>query len=414
MTPQQDRNPLIAVSGLIVSMALLAFGNGLMFAYVPIKLAILGHEPSVAGWMLTAMAGGGLLGCLACGWFVRAVGHARAFMALAAVAILSYAVLALSDAVIAWGIARGIYGFAVTGVFIVSQTWLNSATPNRWRGRVLSIFYAAYVFNIGLGGFSIGFIPLEGTAAPVLAIVLVALSIVAAGTTSLPVPRQVTRSPVSLGVVWRHSPIALAGALTVGGLTSLVQGFAPIYADSEGFSPQKVGLLLLLMQLGMFGIQTPMGVLSDRIDRRVVLLLAAGLVAAASAFAWSVTALPYWAMVLVFAIWAGATESIFSVSNAHANDRVQPENALTMTTTLMFAWSISGFVAPLAATLLTAHFGNRSFMITCACLGLLLMFFILLRLVRASDLRPTEKERHAPGSSQAPFMPELLQKRNVR
>ncbi|MBT3143338.1 hypothetical protein KL867_19945 [Ruegeria litorea] len=89
MTPQQDRNPLIAVSGLIVSMALLAFGNGLMFAYVPIKLAILGHEPSVAGWMLTAMAGGGLLGCLACGWFVRAVGHARAFMALAAVAILS-------------------------------------------------------------------------------------------------------------------------------------------------------------------------------------------------------------------------------------------------------------------------------------------------------------------------------------
>jgi len=248
MIDTQHRNPFYAVSGLIVSMGLLAFGNGLMFAFVPLRLAELGRDPSAAGWMLTAMAAGGFLGCVITGPLTRYVGHARAFMTLAAMTVLTYAALATFEGMFAWATARMGYGLAVTGLFIVAQTWLNNATPNELRGRVVSVFNMFYVLNIGAGGFTIGLLPLDATSAPVLAIVLVALSIISAGVTSLPVPERSPPSPVSLRIVWQAAPVALAGALAVGGLTSLVQGYAPIYAQSQGYSAQQVGQLLLLMQ----------------------------------------------------------------------------------------------------------------------------------------------------------------------
>lgn len=116
---------------------------------------------------------------------------------------------------------------------------------------MLSIFYMFYVLGIGLGGFLIRQIDLSGAVAPVFAIVLVAIAIVAAGTASLKSPAVPAPARISFKKVWATSPVGLVGALPVGGLTMLVQGFAPVYAQSEGFKAQQVALLLLLMQFGM-------------------------------------------------------------------------------------------------------------------------------------------------------------------
>ena len=72
----------------IVSMGLLAVGNGLLFAYVPVKLAAEGFAPWVAGAIITSLGAGGLIGCLLAGPLVRRVGHARVFAALAPEAAL--------------------------------------------------------------------------------------------------------------------------------------------------------------------------------------------------------------------------------------------------------------------------------------------------------------------------------------
>jgi MFS family permease len=76
-------------------MGLLAVGNGLLFAYIPVKLAAEGFAPWVAGMIITVTAIGGLGGCLLTGPLVRRVGHARVFATLAAVVILSVLLLAL-------------------------------------------------------------------------------------------------------------------------------------------------------------------------------------------------------------------------------------------------------------------------------------------------------------------------------
>src|SRR3954452_17757743 len=84
-----EPTPLIAIASVIVSMALIAIGNGLMFAYIPVRLGIEGFDPVWAGLIVTGLSAGGLAGCILTGPLVRRVGHARAFMVLSALIALS-------------------------------------------------------------------------------------------------------------------------------------------------------------------------------------------------------------------------------------------------------------------------------------------------------------------------------------
>ena len=48
-------------------MALVAIGNGLMFAYIPVRLGAEGFAPTWAGGILTGLSAGGIAGCLLTG-----------------------------------------------------------------------------------------------------------------------------------------------------------------------------------------------------------------------------------------------------------------------------------------------------------------------------------------------------------
>jgi len=164
----------------------------------------------------------------------------------------------------------------------------------------------------------------------------------------------------------------------------------------------------------MLVVQTPLGALSDRIDRRVVIVIACVLVLLAAGIARLWTGMPFWILVPIFGLWAGATETIFSVSNAHGNDRVSPENALTLTSTLMFAWSVSGFVFPGIAAALTASLGETAFMGVAMGIACALAAFIALRLLTREKVDDQTKNQHSTRTGQAPYMNELLSKSHRR
>jgi MFS family permease len=133
-----------AVASIIASVALTAIGNGLMFAYIPVSLGVAGFPPTWAGAILTALSAGGLVACLTTGALVRRVGHARAFMIFSALIILSNTAIAAGVHPFPWIAARALYGFAISGMFIVAQSWLNDAVSNAIRGRAMAI--------LGIGG----------------------------------------------------------------------------------------------------------------------------------------------------------------------------------------------------------------------------------------------------------------------
>ena len=400
-------SPPFAVTSIVVSMSMIAIGNGLLFAYIPVKLAAEGFAPWVAGAMLTAMSAGGIVGCLLTGRMVRAVGHARVFASLAALVAFSVMLIALGAEVSLWLISRVIYGVSATGLFIVAQSWLNDAVGNAWRGRVIAVFYMTYVLGLGFGSHLLTYIPLDGVRAPLLTIAFITLAILPVGLTRLPPPPPPEAVSIAIRSVWRISPVALVALACVGGLTLLVQGFAPIYASAIGYAKGDVALLLLFMQSGMIVVQLPLGWVSDQVDRRKVLVLASAILIAGAAAATRMSGADLMWLIVVFALWAGAAETIYSVATAHANDRADPQYYVSLSATLLIVWSVSGFLLPGLATALTPVLGAKAFMFVTVAVAIGFTGFVVWRVIHKDPVPDEETEPFQAISAQAPHTPEL-------
>lgn len=395
----------VAIASVILSMMLAAIGNGLLFAYVPFRLGAAGLPPTWAGMILTGLSAGGLVGCFLTGRMVKRVGHARVYMTFAAMVVLSNAAIAAGTYPILWIASRMLYGFAISGMFIVAQSWLNDAVANAIRGRVMSIFYICYVVGLGLGSLTMGLVDVETQAAPIIAVVFAALSIIPVGMTSLRPPPPPETASIAFAKAWRISPVGLAGMLAVGGLSMMVAGFAPIHATASGFSQSQVSLLMVSMQLGTILVQLPFGWISDRTDRRYVLIAASVMVMAGGITASLTIGAPFVVLVAIFMIWGGSTESIYSISSAHANDRAAKADLVALSSAMLFAWSISGFLIPGIATALTAVFGTQAFMYVAVAIAAAFCLFVLWRVFQAP---PAHAEAtFAPMSAQAPLPAEL-------
>ncbi|MEX4005737.1 MFS transporter [Neoaquamicrobium sediminum] len=398
---------LVAVASVIVSMACAAVGNGLMFAYIPVRLGLSGFDPTWAGLILTGLSAGGIAGCLLTGLLVRRVGHARAFMIFSALIVLSNASIGAGVYPVFWIAARALYGFAICGMFIVGQSWLNDAVANNVRGRVMAIFYVSYIVGLGVGSWLMGLLDISGASIPLIGIAFTALSILPVGLTRLPPPPPPERASVAFARAWAISPVGVAGMLAVGGLSMMIAGFAPIHATASGFSQSQVATLMFAMPLGTLIFQLPFGWVSDRIDRRYVLVAASLLVVVAGIAAgiFDGSALPL--MIVIYMVWSGASESIYSLSSAHANDRATKDDLVALSSTMLFAWSVSGFIVPALGTALTAVFGTAAFMAIAIVIGAAFSVFVVVRIARNPAVPADETGSFAPMTAQVPLPVEL-------
>ncbi|CDX25371.1 Major facilitator superfamily MFS_1 [Mesorhizobium sp. ORS 3324] len=399
--------PLIAIASVIVSMALIAISNGLMFAYIPVRLGIDGFDPTWAGLIVTALSAGGLAGCILTGPLVRRVGHARAFMVLSALIALSNAAVGAGPIPLLWIAARALYGFAICGIFIVAQSWLNDAVPNAIRGRIMAVFYVAYVAGLGVGYAMLATVNILTAAVPLIGITFTALSILPVGMTRLAQPPPPQAASVALGRAWKISPVGLIGMLAVGGLSMSISGFAPIHATAKGYSQADVALLLSAMPIGTLILQVPLGWISDRTDRRYVLAGAAALAAVASLLAIGFDGGALAILAVIYLIWDGASESIYSLSSAHAADRAGKDELLALSSSLLFAWSLSGFVVPGIVTALSAVFGTETFIYVGIFIASAFCLFVLWRVFAARPAPAIAMASFAPMSAQAPLPVEL-------
>ena len=403
-----EPRPLVAIASVIVSMALVAIGNGLMFSYIPVRLGADGYAPTWAGGILTGLSAGGIAGCLLTGVLVRRIGHARAYMVLSALIVLSNAGVAAGADPVLWIAARALYGFGICAMFIVAQSWLNDAVDNSIRGRVMAVFYVSYIVGMGIGSALMGRLDIGSAQAPLIGIAFTALSMLPVGMTRLAQPPAPEAASVALRLAWRISPVGITGMLAVGGLSMMIAGFAPIHATAKGFTQQEVATLMFCMPLGTVLLQIPFGWISDRTDRRYVLIAASLLVAVAGIAAARFDAAVLTTVILVvYVVWGGASESIYSLASAHANDRASKDDLVALSSSLLFAWSVSGFLIPGVGTVLTAVYGTQSFIYVAVVIAVAYALFVAWRVAQARPVPSAETGSFAPMTAQAPLPVEL-------
>lgn len=381
MSVVQQNSPW-SIFSVVLSMAFVAAGNGLLFTYVPFVLGTNAAAPWFSGAAVTAVAFGGLAGCVIAGPLIRRVGHARLFPVSMALVLFAALLITLGFNPPLWVLARGLYGMASNINFIIAQSWINHAAANSWRGRALSFFYMAYILCFGGGSWLFGQLPATGNLAPIVTVFLTTAAILPIGLTRLPAPPMPAALSMlkAIPLAWQISPVGLIGVLTAGGISMSIQGFTPIYATASHVAQTDVGLLILVMQTGLLFVQYPIGMLSDRMDRRTVMVLTSALILLIGLAALQMGFDHLTLLMIVFALWAGAIESIYSLANAHANDRAEARHFVPISSALLVAWSVGATVIPLLITALTPTFGPKTFIYAILVLSVGYGLFVLSRM----------------------------------
>ena len=375
--------PYRQASTIVGAMMLMAVGNGLLSTMLPVRLHAAGTPGAMVGTVVTAYAVGMLLGCLFSGSAIRRVGHIRAFSAFASVNAVCALGLDLGVYWPLWALLRVAAGFSVTAAFVVSQSWLNELTTSAHRGRIMSLFYVSFTVSLGAGAWLAGQMGAAGKGAFTLPAALYAVAVVAIALTRVQAPLPPERIRVDLRAVWAVSPVGLVGVFVSGALGMTFQGIGAAWGSAVGLPVATIGLLMMCTQLGNLTIQWPLGWVSDHTDRRNVLIAAAGLVLVSALLLARGGAgeqvLPLALLLLTFALFGGAAETLYSVSTAQANDHAGSGDYVTVTSTLLVTWSTGATLGPMVGTAAMSALGPPGLFWYFVVIAVLFAVFALLR-----------------------------------
>jgi MFS family permease len=375
---------------LLIAAGILLGGNGLQGTLIALRGAQEGFSASTIGFMGTSYFAGFLLGCVAITRIMKAVGHVRSFSALAAIASAGTLMLVLVIDPVMWSVIRFATGFCFAGLFTVMESWLNSGVQNEDRARVLALYRIVDIGSVTGAQFMIPVFGAGGFTIFAIMSIMITLSLVPVSLGDRSNPKPPEEVKLDLARVWRISPLGCIGCIAVGVTNSAFRTLSPVYAEQIGMSVADVVTFVSVGIIGGAIIQYPLGYLSDRWDRRKVLLLTTGcamLSALAIVFLAGSAALANFALVFVFGSFA---MPLFSLSAAHANDRAGKGEFVLVNAALMLFYSFGAIGGPFAASTVMQYFGPQSlFSFTAAVYAI----FILITLYRMRVRSPVPASR---------------------
>ncbi len=345
---------LVPVAALLLSVAILLTGHGLQLTLLPLRAEVLGFTAADIGITGSGYFLGFVVGCITIPGVIGRVGHIRTFAVMAAVATSSLLVVSLSTGLFAWLLLRFATGWALCGLYMVIESWLNERAPSEIRGGILSLY--AMITLLAISGAQL-FLGLDDPANATLFIVaalLLSLAIVPVGLTRSIAPHPVSRARLDFAKLFRTSQVAVVAAALGGMVTGSFWALGPVYASAQGFSAEDVGLFMIAAILGGAALQYPVGRLSDHYDRRLFIL---GLTSLGAIAATLTGIYGHGDAALVFAFAFGAaTMPLYALCVAHANDSIN-DGFVEMASGILMMNSIGSVVGPAVAATLMGAFG---------------------------------------------------------
>ncbi len=277
---RREQSQFVSIFALLASVLLLTAGTNLQGVLLPFRRQIEGSSMQEIGLLSSGWSFGFVLACLTVGRLISSVGHVRSFAGLAAVSgATSLLLLPLNDETI-WIVLRVVIGFCFGGLSLIIESWLNERSENAQRGAIFAAYMTITLLASLCGTLSLAFLEPMDTLPYTLMGVAVVLSIVPVALTRAPLPKPVAPFSIQLGALYRISPTGVFGCFAVGLVSGALGGLLPAYGLAMGLSTHAVAVLLAAALVGGALAYYPAGVLSDRIDRRIVIITLACLSAA--------------------------------------------------------------------------------------------------------------------------------------
>lgn len=347
------RAGLISLAALLLATLIVDTGQGLVTSLVPLRLEAMGFAARDAGLVGATYFAGFVAGLWYGALVVQRVGHIRAFAGfLALLAALALA-LPLIPELRAWMVLRFLHGGSIAAVAMVIESWLTAAVPPVWRGRVLALFTMLTYAGFSAGQLLLRTYDVAGYELFSIAAILLALSSVpVAFSRRLRAPPITEPHGMSPAALLRISPLALAGSLVSGMVLGAFLTLGPLFATRIGFSAADAGLIMAFGMFGGVALEWPLGQLSDRFDRRTVMLLATASGAGLAIVIALAGDLDLWLLLVLVALFGGVAFAFYPLALAHATDHLgEGEDMVPVATGLLLTYGLGAVVGPPLASL---------------------------------------------------------------
>ena len=368
---------------LLLGVMLLMVGNGVQGSLLGIRGALEGFSTFQLSIVMSAYFVGFLGGSRLAPEMIRRVGHVRVFSALGS---MISAVLILYPMLldwISWSAMRVLIGFCFSGIYVTAESWLNNTATNETRGQALSAYMIVQMLGIiasqGLlalgdpGGYGLFIVPS----------VLVSLAFMPMLLAKTPAPTFDAIRPMSFRRIFATSPLGCVGMLLTGGVYAGMFGMASVWGAKSALTIAQIAGYGAALYIGGLVLQYPVGWLSDRMDRRALILWVSALGAVVMLVA-TLIKLPYAAIVVVALLLGGTINPLYSLLIAHTNDFLTKEEMPSASARLIFLNGFGAIFGPLASGWLMSLIGARGYFLFLFALFTLLAAYAAWRMQQRS------------------------------
>lgn len=345
---------LLNVTSLLLSAALLLVGHGMQQTLLPLRAGAMGVSEFMIGLSGSCYFLGFVVACLVIPRIIARIGHIRGFAVLAALLISAIISLELTGYWPIWLLLRFLIGVAICGSYAVIESWLNSQASPATRGRILAVYTFITLSAMTAGQLLINVGPVSGPVPFMVAALFIALAILPVGLTRRLAPEPMAATRPRFGLLYRRSQSAFAGALVAGLVVGSFWILGAVFAQRYSASQSGVTLFMTAAIAGGAIMQYPIGLLSDRVDRRRVLMLL-GCGGAVSAVGVALGAQQPWLPLAVF-LFGATVMSIYAISLATAADVSPAGEFVTIGTSVLLLNALGAAVAPLLLGQLMSEF----------------------------------------------------------
>jgi len=375
---------------LFLGILFIGLGNGLQGTLSSWRADFEGFSVLTTGLIMSGYFIGALASSMLSPKQIEKTGQIRTYAAYASIASTAILIQILFIEPPVWFVARFLSGFCIVGIMIIVEGWLNSISSNENRGQIFSIHMIVVWAGLALGqGLFVVDDP-AGASLFLLASILLSVSLIPILLTEIKAPETEAQESLGLRALWKASP---SGVATIGlsGLASAgFFGVGTIYAVKAGFSVSETALFMTLF-IGFGAVsQWPLGWLSDKIDRRKVILLCCvsviSICIVLASFEFTNTIL------LILSALVGAfTLPLYSLAVAQANDRLEPKQMISASGTIVLVFSVFAALGPFTMSYFLELFEMFGFMLYMGIVHLVIAVTVLMMMMITQNVEESEQ-----------------------
>lgn len=376
------KQQLRAISSLLTSITLIGICVGMTSTLLSLRATIENFGTLTTGVIMSAYFIGFLFGTTRAPKDIRRVGYIRAFGGLAALAAATILIQAIWVDPTVWFVMRFLTGFATSAIFVIVESWLNTMADNKNRGTLLSVYLVLIYGGLVAGQLILGVADPAGFLAFAIVALLINLALIPILISVTVEPTTHEAKKVPIRSLFKLVPLGIVNAFIMQACYAMFYGIGPMYATYIGLSVAQVSLFMASFILGGMLAQAPIGLLSDRFDRRMIMAVCAGLGAIMAFVLAQLGASEAWLIYLGVGLFGACVLPLYSLGMAHTNDYLEKDQMVGATGAIIKVGGVGSIIgAPAVAALM--QFGAVDyFFLLIMVLSAIVCFYSLYRVTR--------------------------------